>query len=198
MEIKSLLKMCHWKHLFDIFYNFLPEQSTSNWPSEHWQLPSNPQVPLPLQVVLGLQNANTNEKWVYQLLNLRRMKIILLTCTISWEELTVTFTGTIFSACPMTTTIGCSFTCNCQGWKRKQAVTYNFECSRMTFLKLSYQNVEDLSILVNKSYESYWLWNWGFEKSMKWTRFGRIRKFKHFQFLRYINVIYLKGFTSNK
>ena len=56
--------MCHWKHLFDIFYNFLPEQSTSNWPSEHWQLPSNPQVPLPLQVVLGLQNATTNVKKV--------------------------------------------------------------------------------------------------------------------------------------
>ena len=42
----------------------LPEQSSPNRPSEHWQCPSVPQVPWPLHVVLGLQNAKTNEKKV--------------------------------------------------------------------------------------------------------------------------------------
>ena len=42
--------------------NNLPEQSSPNRPSEHWQIPSPPQVPWPLHVVLGLQNANKNEK----------------------------------------------------------------------------------------------------------------------------------------
>ena len=42
----------------------LPEQSSPNRPSEHRQWPSLLQVPWPLHVVLGLQNANTNEKRV--------------------------------------------------------------------------------------------------------------------------------------
>ena len=42
--------------------NNLPEQSSPNRPSEHWQIPSSPQVPWPLHVVIGLQNANKNEK----------------------------------------------------------------------------------------------------------------------------------------
>ena len=42
----------------------LPEQFSPNRPSEHWQCPSVPQVPWPLHVVLGLQNAKTNEKKV--------------------------------------------------------------------------------------------------------------------------------------
>ena len=42
----------------------LPEQSSPNRPSEHWQCPSVPQIPWPLHVVLGLQNAKTNEKKV--------------------------------------------------------------------------------------------------------------------------------------
>ena len=42
----------------------LPEQSSPNRPSEHWQLPSFPQVPWPLHVLLGLQNANTKKKRV--------------------------------------------------------------------------------------------------------------------------------------
>ena len=39
----------------------LPEQFTPNRPSEHWHCPSIPQVPWPLHVVLGLQNADTKE-----------------------------------------------------------------------------------------------------------------------------------------
>ena len=42
----------------------IPEQFSPNRPSEHWQCPSFPQVPWPLHVVLGLQNAKTNEKKV--------------------------------------------------------------------------------------------------------------------------------------
>ena len=42
----------------------LPEQFSPNRPSKHWQCPSFPQVPWPLHVVLGLQNAKTNEKKV--------------------------------------------------------------------------------------------------------------------------------------
>ena len=40
----------------------LPEQFTPNRPSKHWHCPSIPQVPWPLHVVLGLQNANMY-KW---------------------------------------------------------------------------------------------------------------------------------------
>ena len=40
----------------------LPEQFSPNRPSEHWHCPSIPQVPWPLHVVLGLQNANKNGK----------------------------------------------------------------------------------------------------------------------------------------
>ena len=40
----------------------LPLQFTPNRPSEHWHCPSIPQVPWPLHVVIGLQNANENEK----------------------------------------------------------------------------------------------------------------------------------------
>ena len=40
----------------------LPEQSSPNRPLEHWQLPLIPQIPWPLHVVLGLQNANMY-KW---------------------------------------------------------------------------------------------------------------------------------------
>ena len=43
------------------FKNSLPEQSSPNRPSEHWQMPLSPQVPWPLHVVLGLQNSNRNE-----------------------------------------------------------------------------------------------------------------------------------------
>ena len=39
----------------------LPEQFTPNRPSKHWHCPSIPQVPWPLHVVLGLQNADTKE-----------------------------------------------------------------------------------------------------------------------------------------
>ena len=39
----------------------LPEQFSPNRPSKHWQCPSFPQVPWPLHVVLGLQNADTKE-----------------------------------------------------------------------------------------------------------------------------------------
>ena len=53
--------------------NNLPEQSFPNRPSEHWQMPSSPQVPWPLHVVLGLQNSNRNEKRTYQPPNLRRI-----------------------------------------------------------------------------------------------------------------------------
>ena len=53
--------------------NNLPEQSFPNRPSEHWQMPSSPQVPWPLHVVLGLQNSNRNEKGMLQPLNLKRM-----------------------------------------------------------------------------------------------------------------------------
>ena len=35
----------------------LPEQFFPNRPSEHWHCPSFPQVPWPLHVVLGIQNA---------------------------------------------------------------------------------------------------------------------------------------------
>ena len=42
----------------------LPEQFSPNRPSKHWQCPSFPQDPWPLHVVLGLQNAKTNEKKV--------------------------------------------------------------------------------------------------------------------------------------
>ena len=42
----------------------LPEQFSPNKPSKHWQRPSFPQFPWPLHVVLGLQNAKTNEKRV--------------------------------------------------------------------------------------------------------------------------------------
>ena len=42
----------------------LPEQSSPNRPLEHWQLPLIPQIPWPLHVELGLQNANTNIKSV--------------------------------------------------------------------------------------------------------------------------------------
>ena len=52
----------------------LPEQSSPNRPLEHWQLPLIPQIPWPLHVVLGLQNANTNIKSVNLSLNLSRMK----------------------------------------------------------------------------------------------------------------------------
>ena len=51
--------------------NNLPEQSFPNRPSEHWQMPSSPQVPWPLHVVLGLQNSNRNEKGVLRSLYLR-------------------------------------------------------------------------------------------------------------------------------
>ena len=50
----------------------LPEQSSPNRPLEHWQLPLIPQIPWPLHVVLGLQNANTNIKSVNLPLNLSR------------------------------------------------------------------------------------------------------------------------------
>ena len=40
---------------------------------EYWQVPSYPQVPWPLHVVSGLQNANINEKRVNLALNLKRM-----------------------------------------------------------------------------------------------------------------------------
>ena len=43
----------------------LPEQFFPNRPSKHWQCPSFPQVPWPLHVVLGLQNANKNEERLY-------------------------------------------------------------------------------------------------------------------------------------
>ena len=56
-------------------YVSLPEQFSPNKPSEHWQCPSFPQVPWPLHVVLGLQNANKNGKKVYQSLILRIIKI---------------------------------------------------------------------------------------------------------------------------
>ena len=39
----------------------LPEQFSPNWPSEHWHCPSFPQVPWPLHVVLGFQNAETKK-----------------------------------------------------------------------------------------------------------------------------------------
>ena len=52
--------------------NNLPEQSSPNRLSEHWQMPSSPQVPWPLHVVLGLQNSNRNEKGMLRALNLRR------------------------------------------------------------------------------------------------------------------------------
>ena len=42
----------------------LPEQSSPNRPLEHWQLPLIPQIPWPLHVELGLQNANINIKSV--------------------------------------------------------------------------------------------------------------------------------------
>ena len=42
----------------------LPEQLSPYRPSAHWQCPLFPQVPCPLHVVLGLQNAETNEKKV--------------------------------------------------------------------------------------------------------------------------------------
>ena len=42
----------------------LPEQFSPNRPSKHWQCPSFPQDPWPLHVVLGLQNAKTNERKV--------------------------------------------------------------------------------------------------------------------------------------
>ena len=42
----------------------IPEQFSPNRPSKHWQCPSFPQDPWPLHVVLGLQNAKTNEKKV--------------------------------------------------------------------------------------------------------------------------------------
>ena len=42
----------------------LPEQFSPNRPSKHWQCPSFPQDPWPLHVMLGLQNAKTNEKKV--------------------------------------------------------------------------------------------------------------------------------------
>ena len=45
-------------------YVSLPEQYSPKRPSEHWHCPSFPQVPWPLHVVLGLQNAETNEKKV--------------------------------------------------------------------------------------------------------------------------------------
>ena len=45
-------------------YVSLPEQYSPKRPSEHWHCPSFPQVPWPLHVVLGLQNAKTNEKKV--------------------------------------------------------------------------------------------------------------------------------------
>ena len=50
--------------------NNLPEQSSPR-PSEHRQIPSSPQVPWPLHVVLGLQNSNRNEKGVLRSLYLR-------------------------------------------------------------------------------------------------------------------------------
>ena len=40
----------------------LPEQFSPNRPSTHWQCPSIPQIPWPLHVVLGLQNAEKNQK----------------------------------------------------------------------------------------------------------------------------------------
>ena len=82
MKIKWLWKIFHSKNLLSCFFvTFisLPEQSTPIWPSEHWQLPSDPQVPWPLHVVLGLQNTNKIEKWVYQTLNLRLCNENLLT-----------------------------------------------------------------------------------------------------------------------
>ena len=42
----------------------LPEQFCPNRLSKHWQCPWFPQVPWPLHVVLGLQNATTNVKKV--------------------------------------------------------------------------------------------------------------------------------------
>ena len=42
----------------------------------YWQVPSFPQVPVPLHVVSGLQNTNINEKRVNQPLNLKRTKKI--------------------------------------------------------------------------------------------------------------------------
>ena len=42
----------------------IPEQSSPNRPSKHWQCPLFPQDPWPLHVVLGLQNAKTNKKKV--------------------------------------------------------------------------------------------------------------------------------------
>ena len=43
-------------------YVSLPEQYSPKRPSEHWHCPSFPQVPWPLHVVLGLQNAETKKK----------------------------------------------------------------------------------------------------------------------------------------
>ena len=102
----------------------LPEQSSPNRPLEHWQFPLIPQIPWPLHVELGLQNANTNIKSVKLLVSkLSRLKFVLITWTISWEELTVTITSTIISAGSVTATIGCSFTCNYHLWKKVEAVT---------------------------------------------------------------------------
>ena len=42
-------------------YVSLPEQYSPKRPSEHWHCPSFPQVPWPLHVVLGLQNAKTKK-----------------------------------------------------------------------------------------------------------------------------------------
>ena len=89
----------------------IPEQFSPNRPSKHWQCPSIPQVPWPLQVVLGLQNSKTNEKKVSKP-TFKSENIEKLTRTISCEELTVTLTSTIWFTGSMTTAIGCSFTCN--------------------------------------------------------------------------------------
>ena len=42
----------------------------------YWQVPSFPQVPWPLHVVSGLQNANINEKRVNLPRNLKKMKTL--------------------------------------------------------------------------------------------------------------------------
>ena len=39
----------------------LPEQFSPKRPSKHWHCPSIPQVPWPLHVAIGLQNADTKE-----------------------------------------------------------------------------------------------------------------------------------------
>ena len=50
----------------------IPEQSSPNRPSKHWQCPSFPQDPWPLHVVLGLQNA----KLLYYIVSLEKSQCV--------------------------------------------------------------------------------------------------------------------------